>query len=154
MTVRKTTPFAHCWPWSISTDITGGQVGDSPPDQINSTAFSATWAWDKSINSVHSYPNAYLESSVLPLQLMNLSSLVVDVDWSYKTANSDESVGHVASANVAVDMFVDGDPTQANSTDKPEFEVMVWLGDYGAAHPIGFAGGVHAELKLRHSGNL
>ena len=128
------------------------KVGNSPSDQSNYTAFSATWSWEKSVDSVHAYPNANLSSSLLPLRLTNLSSLDVDLEWSYKKADSGKLADGALTANVAMDLFLDPDPSKAKSGGEASFEVMVWVGDFGQ-HPIGFSGGVQAERKL-HSGNL
>jgi len=42
-----------------------------------------------------------------------------------------------ASADVVMYMFLDPDSTKSQSTTLPEFEVMVWMGQYGFANPIG-----------------
>lgn len=40
-----------------------------------------------------------------------------------------------AAANVVVDMFLDTDPTTANSTTLPKYEVMIWIAAYGGKKP-------------------
>ena len=75
------------------------------------------------------------------------------MQWSYDKSDTDDSAGKVASANVAVDMFFDEDPSKAVSTTEPAYEVMVWIGRFGSIHPIGYEGGVRAERKIK-SGNL
>jgi hypothetical protein len=46
-------------------------------------------------------------------------------------------------ANVAIDMFLDSDSSKATSSTQAKYEVMVWLGTFGAAtEPIGLKEGV------------
>lgn len=40
-----------------------------------------------------------------------------------------------AAANVVIDMFLDNDPTKANSTTLPQYEVMIWIAAFGGKKP-------------------
>jgi hypothetical protein len=94
-----------------------------------------------------------LESNeaVAPLAT-NLSSLTVDLFWSYgfgtfTTSSSD--VNFLANAglkaSVAVDLFFDSDLENSTSTTIPKYELMVWLGWFGGVEPVGYLAGVRAE---------
>jgi len=114
------------------------------------TQFNATWNWNKNQDAVHAFPNVELYSAQLPVQLLNLSSLTFDVSWSM--APSDSSEGELsaigpASADVVLDMFLDPNPALSSSTTSPEFEVMVWMGQYGFANPIGSNGSTSTAPK-------
>lgn len=41
-------------------------------------------------------------------------------------------------ANVALDMFMDSDPTKATTTTTPSHELMIWFGYIGEVLPIGY----------------
>lgn len=77
-----------------------------------------------------------LESNeaVAPL-VTNLSSLTVDLLWSYGFSTFTTSSSDVNSlanaglkASVAADLFFDLDPENSTSTTIPKYELMVWLG--------------------------
>lgn len=42
-------------------------------------------------------------------------------------------------ADVALDTFLDADPTKAKSSTGATFEIMVWQAAYGGVRPIGWA---------------
>jgi len=98
---------------------------------------------------VHAYPNAQLETNKLPVLLSNFQSLTLQVDWHYGVGNSNATVStseelaaNNLNANVCVDMFFATDKSLSASTTNSSYEVMVWLGQYGAAtQPIGLATG-------------
>jgi len=114
--------------------------------------WTVTWFFNQGdpTNPVHAFPNAKLDTNAIPNQLSNISSILLDVSWTY--ASGDDAVTEVDSnsllasnlnANVAVDMFLD--PDQSNSMDpsSASHEVMVWLGQYGlATEPLGQNTGV------------
>lgn len=95
---------------------------------------------------VHAFPNVKLDvKDSLPLQVSDLSSLKVNVAWSYNGGNEASNTTDAASlavagmnANVAVDMFLGADAAKSGSTTESQYEVMVWLGRFGAStQPIG-----------------
>ncbi|KAK4444334.1 concanavalin A-like lectin/glucanase domain-containing protein [Podospora aff. communis PSN243] len=117
-------------------------IHDSPP------AFDATWAWVDKPRSVHSYPHVKLTTPALPTRLSNISALLLSAQWSMgpgsrprPVLNVDSSgLSHIgASANVAFDIFADRNPRFAGSARTAETEVMIWLGRFGDAQPLGFA---------------
>ena len=112
----------------------------------NDTTFSATWQWNDSPSSVHSFPNINRVSTQLPLRLVNLSSLVLKASWSMAPENSAllpiDAQGLLnlgTRSNVALDMFLDPDPKVSVQPSLPKYEIMVWIGTFGAAAPIGFS---------------
>jgi hypothetical protein len=99
---------------------------------------------------VHAFPNAKLDlPNTLPIQLSNFQNLNVDIDWHYSVGNENATVSTSSelsagglNANVCVDMFFAADKGLSASTTNATYEVMVWLGQYGAAtQPIGLATG-------------
>ncbi|KAK1833592.1 hypothetical protein QBC39DRAFT_389826 [Podospora conica] len=116
-------------------------VQDSPP------AFEATWAWTKDPQSVHSYPHVKLAAPALPVAMANISALHLSARWSmgpgWKPVQASKvdtsglaSMG--VTANVAFDMFADRNPALAGYATTAETEIMVWIGRFGAARPLGF----------------
>ncbi|KAK3368522.1 concanavalin A-like lectin/glucanase domain-containing protein [Podospora didyma] len=115
-------------------------VQDSPP------AFDATWAWFSSPQSVHSYPHVKLTSPDLPAPLSNISALQLTAEWSMGPGSAALPALHVDSvgladlgvtANVAFDIFADRNAARAQNETTAETEIMVWLGKFGPAQPLG-----------------
>ncbi|KAK0639532.1 concanavalin A-like lectin/glucanase domain-containing protein [Cercophora newfieldiana] len=119
-------------------------IQDSPP------AFDATWAWVDEPWSVHSYPHVKLATPALPARLSSISALFLSAQWSMGPGShplpaldvdmSGLSAIDVA-ANVAFDIFADRNPRFAGNARTAETEIMIWLGKFGAAQPLGFASG-------------
>jgi len=120
------------------------QVQDSPP------AFDATWTWVQEPLSVHSYPHVKLAAASLPLLFSNISELRLSAKWSMGPGSSPlpalevdsrglEDIG--ATANVAFDIFADRMPANAGKAITAETEIMIWLGRFGSAFPLGFSAG-------------
>ncbi|KUI57551.1 Endoglucanase cel12A [Cytospora mali] len=117
-----------------------------------SSGFDATWHWPVDTESVHSYPHVTFSSGALPESLSNISALRLAADWAYSpgsisTANDpSRRVGLDASglndvgaiANIAFDMFMDPDEANATSATAAKFEMMIWIGQIGQPHPLGF----------------
>jgi Glycosyl hydrolase family 12 len=106
---------------------------------------------------VHAFPNAKLDlDNTFPIALSNLSSLTLDVSWSYGLGNSapnETDNGQLSTAdmnaNVALDMFLGPDATKSTNTTTASYEVMLWLGRWGAAtQPIGLPQGSKATLAV------
>lgn len=126
---------------------------------ITAPAFTTTWQFPQGpvTEPVHAFPNAKLTVSEIPVTLSNVSSLTLDVEWSYGVGNTAAPNGTVdptldaagLNANVCVDMFLDPVEAQSGLTDKAAYEVMVWLGRWGPATlPIGYAQGVAVILTV------
>ncbi|KAF2498283.1 concanavalin A-like lectin/glucanase [Lophium mytilinum] len=125
----------------------------------NGTTFEATWKWETDPSNVHSYPRVKFNTPLLPVQLSNLSSLLVETHWSMSPATS-LNLGNDLNglskinmiANVAIDMFADADPKKAQSETEAAFEIMLWLGSFGNPQPLGFRDG--SGLFNQTLGNL
>ena len=109
-------------------------------------SFDATWKWTSVPASVHSFPHIKLGSTSLPIKLRDISSLSVSAQWAMGAGSKD--VGNLdkeglarlqATANVAYDIWADPDPTKAASDTTASIEIMIWLGSFGAAQPLGFS---------------
>ncbi|KAK5119297.1 hypothetical protein LTR85_007653 [Meristemomyces frigidus] len=136
----------------INVSIGTGFTNSGSDNQDYAAGFAATWQYPQGSEDspVHAFPNADLNlPSVFPVQLSTLSGLDLDVSWAYDPdstiVDSTNYTGLVAAevnANVCVDMFLSSNISDANSTTGADFEVMVWLGRFGAAtDPIGVADG-------------
>jgi len=129
------------------------------PTNTTAPAYTATWQYDQGPVSepVHAFPNAKLDLGVPAVQLTNMSSLKVDVEWTYGAgrdvlatgANGPDLDAAGMNANVCVDMFLDPVADNSGVTNKAAYEVMVWLGRYGPATlPIGYLQGVAVILTV------
>jgi hypothetical protein len=95
---------------------------------------------------VHAFPNAKLNDTAFPIQVQNLQSLTLDVQWNYAVGNDpsdttdlDALTAANLNCNVAVDMFLSEDETKAENSTLASYEVMVWLGRFGpSTQPLGF----------------
>lgn len=115
-----------------------------------------TWQYPQGPQTqpVHAFPNIKLdgEGKQFPIQIQNIASIPVDVEWSYgigyQVANSTDVTSMAAAlvnANVAIDMFLDPDMNAAQSPTEAKYEIMVWLCTIGpATQPIGFDKGAVA----------
>jgi hypothetical protein len=105
---------------------------------------------------VHAFPNIQVESRTLPVTLQRLQHVNLDVHWTYGVGNETAAstdvqalTADLVNANVALDMFLDSDQTNAQNSTTAKHEVMVWLADFGAAaQPLGLAQGVVATQVL------
>jgi len=114
--------------------------------------WTVTWTFSQGNpdEPVHAFPNAKLNTNALPNQVSNISSLILDVSWTY--AAGDDAATEVdpsslsadnLNANVAVDMFLSDDQATSGDPSNASHEVMVWLGQYGlATQPLGMDTGV------------
>jgi hypothetical protein len=83
--------------------------------------------------------------NVLPVELGKMSSLNLDLHWTYgvgntpvETTTESDLTAQTVNTNVAVDMFFDSDETTAQNSTAAKFEVMIWFAKYGSATmPIG-----------------
>ncbi|KAL2437155.1 hypothetical protein ABEF95_016617 [Exophiala dermatitidis] len=114
----------------------------------NGTAFDATWRWTNNSDKVHAYPHFKLDSSLYPLSIkelaaidfggtwaVNVSSAINDTAQERLQALDDDDVQY----NVALDMFLDANASQATS-DLPQYEIMVWLSYSYDVYPVGIDG--------------
>jgi len=106
---------------------------------------------------VRAFPNALVNTG-LPVKVDDLSSLQVDVQWTYQLGNLKEQITAIdvaaltkaeLNANVCIDMFVAANEADSKITTQADFEVMVWLGKFGAsADPLGFTNGKKATKTV------
>ncbi|KAG9792302.1 hypothetical protein KCU88_g887, partial [Aureobasidium melanogenum] len=96
-----------------------------PQVKNNGTAFDATWRWTNNSDKVHAYPHFKLDSSLYPLSIkelaaidfggtwaVNVSSAINDTAQERLQALDDDDVQY----NVALDMFLDANASQATQT--------------------------------------
>ncbi|CAP68354.1 uncharacterized protein PODANS_7_3370 [Podospora anserina S mat+] len=116
-------------------------VRDSPP------AFDATWKWPSAADTVHSYPHVKLTAPALPVTLSNISAMHLTGKWSMGAGSTPAprlSVDTSAladldvTANVAFDMFADRNADKSVKETMAETEIMIWLGRFGHAQPLGW----------------
>jgi hypothetical protein len=89
---------------------------------------------------VHAFSNIKIDSNEFPIQISSVSTINFETEWYYGVGNDRPIAVDVAAlttaqldANVAVDMFLDSDPDKATDTTQAKYEVMIWLGQYGAS---------------------
>jgi hypothetical protein len=128
------------------------------PTNTTAPEFSVTWEYPPgpATQPVHAFPNIKLESNVLPATLQTLGQVNFDVHWTYGLGNDAAAVtdvqaltGDLLNGNVAIDMFLDSDQTNAQNSTTAKYEVMVWFADFGsAAQPIGLDKGIVSTQVL------
>ena len=74
------------------------------------------------------------------MAISSVTAINFETEWYYGVGDHRPDIIDIASltaaqldANVAVDMFLDSDPDTAIDTTKAKYEVMIWLGQYGAS---------------------
>ena len=135
------------------------------PTNATAPKFTATWQYPRGPETqpVHAFPNAKI---LLPeildaptVQLSNLSSLPVDLAWTYgsgyavaQAADAQDLDAAGMNANICFDMFLDPDEAKAQTTNVSAVEVMIWFGNYGlSTQPIGYLQGVVATQKVNQT---
>ena len=126
--------------------IIAKQVGEAQWRFNNETAWAVSWTWDgSSATTLHSFPHARLNHTILPTQISNLNTLWLYSIWTYAAGNDSSQkmdVSDVASAepvtNVVLDVFIDSDRQKAGSPTEAKYEMMIWLASYGGLRPIGY----------------
>ncbi|EXJ80428.1 hypothetical protein A1O1_08573 [Capronia coronata CBS 617.96] len=154
--------------WGITEDYTGPGAlcmnvttfdNGTYPTNTTAPAWSITWAFPPGPETqpVHAFPNIKLDTKhVFPIQIQNVARIDFQADWAYGVGDEKPSTTNVAdlsaddlNSNVAIDMFLDPDPTNATSTVDAKYEVMIWLGAFGAAtQPIGLKQGAVATQDV------
>jgi xyloglucan-specific endo-beta-1,4-glucanase len=96
------------------------------------------WSWDGAPNNVKSYPYSGrdLEHGGKKKLVSNIASIWTKAEWDYRGDN--------IRANVAYDLFTAKDRGRDNSGG--DYELMIWLGNYGGVHPIGSSKG-HSTIN-------
>jgi hypothetical protein len=133
-------------------NVTAYENGSYP---TNTTApkWSITWKFEPGVATqpVHAFPNIKLDDdSTFPVEISKVRAIDFSTEWAYGVGDVVPNTTNVAqladvglNANVAIDMFLDSDSSKATSSTQAKYEVMVWLGTFGAAtEPIGLKEGV------------
>ena len=106
------------------------------------------WSWTDSPYKTHGFPRISANSPSLPVELQHISSLNLRANFtSYLSSTRDSTPSSQQNviqssgvrSNVAVDMFADPDPLVAfaNTTTRPQYEIMIWVSQTQAIHPVG-----------------
>ncbi|KEF61504.1 uncharacterized protein A1O9_03071 [Exophiala aquamarina CBS 119918] len=147
--------------WGIEEDYTGPgglcmnvTANENATYPTNTTApqWSITWQFPPgpATQPVHAFPNIKLDpDDVFPIEIAKVAAIDFAADWAYgvgdvkpNTTNVNDLLAADVNSNVAIDMFLDSDPTKATSSVDAKYEVMVWLGVFGVAtEPIGLKQG-------------
>ncbi|TKW58243.1 Xyloglucan-specific endo-beta-1,4-glucanase A [Colletotrichum tanaceti] len=156
------------WGWTEGTDGALCMNVTTFNNQTYATEFSApefyvTWRYPPGppTQPVHAFPNIKVDGSVLPVSLASLTDVDVDVEWFYSVGNyttggttasatvAAELAENETNTNCAIDMFLDDDKDKAKDSTQAKYEIMVWLGTFGAAtQPIGLPAGAIATETI------
>lgn len=129
------------------------------PEDRQAAAWSATWSYPPgpADEPVHAFPNVKLEiNDTLPARIGDITSIPISTVWSYGLGNNiqngtNNTILEAAkvNANVAIDMFIANNKTNADSTTESDFEIMIWFGRWGeATDPIGLLQGSKATHEI------
>ncbi|KKA27203.1 hypothetical protein TD95_002094 [Thielaviopsis punctulata] len=134
--------------WGVDSTTTGGlcmnvTTHNNGTYATNTTAplWSVTWKYSQGPETqpVHAYPNAKLDG-VLPDRLSSISAINMTFHWNYDMGNDSATttdtttlVSNSVNANVAMDLFIDSDKTQAQNSSSADYEIMVWFAAIGSA---------------------
>ena len=136
--VTSSLPANSCWLTCANANC---------PSQVknNGTAFDSTWRWLNNSDKVHAYPHFKLDSPLYPLLVEDLSTVDFTGDFSINVTSAlgespeareealtDENVQY----NVALDMFLDANETQAMA-ELPTYEIMIWMSYSYRVYPVG-----------------
>ncbi|KAL2064672.1 hypothetical protein VTL71DRAFT_3810 [Oculimacula yallundae] len=111
--------------------------------------FSVFWQYPAGPKTqpVHAYPNAQLESTIMPIKVRDIQHINIEMHWTYGlgteaavSTNVSELIQHDVNTNVAIDMFLDNEVGNSQSSTKARYEVMVWFARFGNnTYPIGYS---------------
>ncbi|KAL5598514.1 hypothetical protein BROUX41_003549 [Berkeleyomyces rouxiae] len=150
--------------WGLTDTTVGGlcmnvTANNNGTYATNTTApkWSITWEYEQgpATQPVHAFPNAKIDN-VLPDLLSDITAMNLGFHWTYGPGNEsatstdvDALTANSLNANVALDMFIDSDRTQAQNSSLAAYEVMVWFAAIGAAtQPIGLSAGAVATETI------
>ncbi|EKD18906.1 xyloglucan-specific endoglucanase [Drepanopeziza brunnea f. sp. 'multigermtubi' MB_m1] len=147
----------NAWGWTEGTpgglclNVNANNNGSYATD-TTAPPFFITWQYPPgpATQPVHAFPNAQIYKKGLPLPINRITSLALDVAWTYSVGDAPAATTDVAAltaalanTNVAFDMFLDADRAGSEDSTSAQYEVMVWLARFGAgSEPIGLAAGV------------
>ncbi|KIV90837.1 hypothetical protein PV10_05445 [Exophiala mesophila] len=122
------------------------------PTNTTAPEWSITWSFPPGPETqpVHAFPNIKLDTSnTFPVQISKVSVIDFATEWHYGIGDDKPNNTNVndlnsvdLNSNVAIDMFLDADPTKATNSSSAKYEVMVWFAVFGpATEPIGLRQG-------------
>ena len=135
----------------------------SYPTKSSAPSWSISWIYPPKAATapVHGFPNIkYSEEGTFPVRVSDVSAVNIDTEWMYFVGNStnppavlDTSLFSSSqtsiNTNVAIDMFLDANPDNAQDTTKAKYEIMIWLATFGAStQPIGLQQGPRDSVVL------
>ncbi|OCT54949.1 hypothetical protein CLCR_02918 [Cladophialophora carrionii] len=122
------------------------------PTKTTAAQWSITWQYPRGppTQPVHAFPNIKVDTDTFPVEISKVTAINFETEWYYGVGDERPEIVDIAAltevqldANVAVDMFLDSDPDKAIDTTQAKYEVMIWLGQYGAStQQIGLEEGV------------
>ncbi|EXJ62902.1 hypothetical protein A1O7_03345 [Cladophialophora yegresii CBS 114405] len=130
------------------TDLENGTY----PTKTTAAQWSITWQYPRGpiTQPVHAFPNIKVDTDAFPVEISKVSAINFETEWYYGVGDERPEAVDIAAlttaqinANVAIDMFLDSNPNKAIDTTQAKYEVMIWLGQYGAStQQIGLEEGV------------
>lgn len=148
--------------WSL-TVVAKVTTHDNNTYATNTTApeWSITWQYPRGppTQPVHAFPNIKIDDEGLfPMEISQVASIHFETEWHYGVGDQKPNDTDLAAllgpdvemnANVAIDMFLDSDPSKATDTEEATYEVMIWLAQFGAStQQIGLAEGAIATQVI------
>ena len=108
---------------------------------------------------MHAFPNIKIDQEgTFPVSISDIQAINIDTSWMYSVGDANQTTSALdtgaltsvlANTNVAIDMFIDSQPSKSTSTEGAKYEVMVWLATFGpATQPIGLAEGPRAVATI------
>ncbi|EEA20285.1 Endoglucanase-1 [Talaromyces marneffei ATCC 18224] len=123
---------AAAGPYTVSNNL-WGQAGSSGSQctDVNSisnfgVSWTTAWNWAGNNNQVKSYANSQLSGLTKKLA-SQLKGIPTSAQWGYSNTN--------INADVAYDLFTTADINHVSYSG--DYELMIWLGKYGTAQPLG-----------------
>lgn len=82
----------------------------------------------------------------MPIKIQDLQHINIEMHWAYGlgteaavSTNVSKLIEHDVNTNVAIDMFLDDEEGNSQSSTKASYEIMVWFARFGNnTDPIGF----------------
>jgi xyloglucan-specific endo-beta-1,4-glucanase len=91
----------------------------------------------------------------MPISIPNTTSLELSAVWSVTATDADLNSANTGMvADISWDIFADPDPVKAQSDINSAYEIMIWLGHYGGAAPIGWDGNQCDGVENDINGNI
>jgi hypothetical protein len=129
------------------------------PSNTIAPPFSFTWEYPFTIANasmpanetrplMHAFPQARLDSNIIPVALEDLGQLTLDFTWTMGIGDTnapDTSLlplgAHEVNASVVLDTYMDPDQTIAADASNAAFEMVISFAHFGLQKPVGFGNG-------------